>query len=319
MRERLINFIAEQPPPEFNDTMKNTVLILLLAASVAAISAQTPATPAPAKSAAPAKTATTAKPAAKPAATSAKTVAPADKLPAGLTPLKEPKTTLYTMALRYQDEKVGDGAEAAPGKMLKFHYTVWIAGENGVKFDSSHDHPGQPVKDKDGKPVMGEDGKQKTGDPQPMSMVMGQGRPLPGWDMGIEGMKAGGKRRLFIPWQLGFGAKEIPARDATHPAVPAKSDLIVELELVDVADAPQPPQRGAMGPGMHPPAGAPTGVTGAVMPSHPAPGAPGTPVAPGATPPPPAAAAAPSTAAPAAPAPVPAQAAPATPAQPQSK
>ncbi|MGD0940533.1 MAG: FKBP-type peptidyl-prolyl cis-trans isomerase [Terracidiphilus sp.] len=285
--------------------MKKTALLLLMAASAAAVSAQTPANPATA----PQKPATTSKSstAAKPATTSAKTAAPADKLPAGLTALKIPKTTLYSMALRYQDEKVGDGAPAEPGKLLKFHYTLWTTGENGAKFDSSHDHPGQPVKDKDGKPVMGDDGKPKLGDPQPVPAIMGQGRPLPGWDMGVEGMKVGGKRRIFIPWQLGFGAREIPAHDATHPAVPPKTDLIVDLELVDVADAPQQ-QRPAMG-GMHPQMGAPMG-------AHPMPGAPGAPPAPGAT-------SAPHPAAPA-PAAVPAPAAtpapaPAAPAQPQSK
>jgi len=287
--------------------MRNFVLILLLAVATAAASAQTPAKPATT----PAKSATAAKPIAKTATTSAKTAAPADKLPAGLTALAGPKTTLYSMTLRYQDEKAGDGDAAEPGKMLKFHYTIWTAGENGVKLDSSHDHPGQPVKDSDGKPVMGEDGKPKLGEPQPVPVIMGQGRPLPGWDMGVEGMKASGKRRIFIPWQLGFGAHEIPARDATHPAIPAKSDLIVDLELVSVSEPPQPPQRPAMGPGMHPPMGA-----GA---PHPMPGAPGAQATPGATP----AAPTPPTPAPAAPAPAapatPAPPAAAPPAQPQSK
>ncbi len=280
--------------------MRNSVLILLLAATVAAASAQPPAKPATT----PAKSATAAKPAAKTATTNTKMATSAEKLPAGMTPLAGPKATLYSMTLRYQDEKAGDGAEAVPGKMLRFHYTVWTAGENGVKLDSSHDHPGQPLKDNDGKPVMGEDGKPKLGDPQPVPVIMGQGRPLPGWDLGVEGMKAGGKRRVFIPWQLGFGAHEIPARDAAHPAIPGKSDLILDIELVSVSEPPQPPQRPAMGPGMNPPAGAGP---------HPMPGGPGAPAAPAATPAPPAAPA------PAPPAAAPAPAAPAPPAQPQPK
>jgi peptidylprolyl isomerase len=289
--------------------MKNTALIMLMAASAVAVGAQAPAKPAtaPAK---PVTTAPAAKPAVKSTATGAKTAAPADKLPAGLIALKAPKSTLYSVSLRYQDEKVGDGAEAAAGKMAKFHYTLWTAGENGFKFDSSHDHPGQPAKDKDGKPVMGEDGKPKLGDPQPVPMIIGQGRPLPGWDMGAEGMKVGGKRRVFIPWQLGLGAHEIPARDATHPAIPGKSDLILDLELVDVSDAPAPPQRPGMGPGgMRPPMGG-----GA---PRPMPGAPGTPATPAGAPAAPAATPAPAAAP--APAATPAPAAPATPAQPQSK
>jgi peptidylprolyl isomerase len=301
---------------EFDNTMKNSILILLMAASAATVCAQAPATSAtaPAKPATAAKSATAAKPAVKSAAAGAKTAAPADKLPAGVTALKEPKTTLFSVALRYQDEKVGDGAEAEQGKMAKFHYTVWTAGENGIKFDSSHDHPGQPLKDKDGKPVIGEDGKPKLGDPLPVPTIIGQGRPLAGWDMGAEGMKVGGKRRVFIPWQLGLGAHEVPARDATHPAIPAKSDLILDLELVEVADAPQPPQRPGMMPPNHPPMGGPMGA-GA---PHPMPGAAGAPPAPATTATP---VAAPAPAAPtAAPAPVPAPApaAPATPAQPQS-
>lgn len=298
--------------------MKYTALILTLAAITAAASAQTPANPAttPAKPAT-AKAATATKPAVKSAPTHAKPVTPAEKLPAGVAAIKAPVKTLYTISVRYQDEKVGDGAEAEAGKLLKFNYTVWTAGADGLKFDSSYDHPGQPLKDKDGKPVLGEDGKPKLSDPQPMQVTAGQGRPLPGWDMGAEGMKVGGKRRIFIPWQLGFGAHEIPARPGRNPEIPGKSDLIVDLELADVADAPTPPQRPMMGPGMHPPMG-----------GHPMSGAPGAPPAPGAVPAPakpaaPAAAPAPATAPkpapPAAPAAAPAPAAPATPAQPQSK
>jgi peptidylprolyl isomerase len=294
--------------------MRNTVLILLLAASTAAASAQTPAKPATA----PAKSATAAKPAAKSATTGAKTAAPADKLPAGVTALTGPKTNLYTVSLRYQDEKVGDGAAAVAGKMLKYNFTLWTAGENGVKLDSSDDHR-QPALDKDKKPIMDADGKPKLGDPQPAVMIMGLGRPFPGWDQGFTGLKAGGKRRVFIPWQLGLGDREIPSRDATHPAIPAKSDLILDVELVDVTDAPQPPQRPAMAPGMqHPPMGAGP---------HPMPGAAGAPAAPGAAPVPaaapnasPASVVTPAPAAAPAPAPTSAPAAaPATPAQPQSK
>jgi peptidylprolyl isomerase len=292
--------------------MRITVLILLLAASTAAASAQTPAKPATA----PAKSATAAKPVAKSAPASAKTATSADKLPAGVTALTGPKTTLYTVSLRYQDEKVGDGTAAEAGKMLKYNFTLWTAGENGAKLDSSDDHR-QPALDKDKKPIMDADGKPKLGDPQPAMMIMGQGRPFPGWDQGFAGMKKGGKRRVFIPWELGLGDREIPQRDATHPAIPAKSDLILDVELVDVTDAPQPPQRPAMAPGMqHPPMGAGP---------HPMPGAAGAQPAPGAAPVAPAApnaapVATPAPAAtPAAPAPAPAPAAPATPAQPQSK
>jgi peptidylprolyl isomerase len=309
---------------EFEYAMKHTFLILLIAASAAA-SAQTPAQPAAtpaqpaATAAAPAKTAVKPATPAKPAAEPAKTAPTAAKLPFGVPALGIPavktvKKTLYTVALRYQEIKVGDGAPVEAKKLLKFNFTLWAAAD-GHKIDSTDDHPTQLL-DKDRKPVLDAEGKPKMA-PQPALSIMGQGRLLPGWEMGFEGMKAGGKRRVFIPWQLGLGEREMPARDASHSAIPGKSDLIIDLDLVEVADAPPPAQRPGMMPGMRPPMGA-----------HPMPGAPGmppVPVPPGAParPPAPGAPAAPvAPAAPATPAqpPVPAPpAAPATPAQPQSK
>jgi FKBP-type peptidyl-prolyl cis-trans isomerase len=266
--------------------MRNSVLILLLAASTAAASAQTPAKPATA----PAKSATAAKPAAKPAATSAKAKAPAEVLPAGMTALTAPKATIYTVSLRYQDEKVGDGTTAEPGKMLKYNYTLWSAGADGNKLDSTDEHRA-PVLDKDHKPVMDADGKPKQGDPQPAMMVMGQGRPFPGWDQGFAGMKVNGKRRIFIPWQLGLGDREVPKRDEKHPGIPAKSDLILDVELTDVTDAPKPPQRPAMTmPPNHPPMGAagappaPAAAPAAATPAAPSATPAPAPVAPAATP-----------------------------------
>jgi peptidylprolyl isomerase len=312
--------------------MKLTFLVLLMAASSVAASAQTPAQPATAaKPAVPAAAAKPAAPAAagaaKPAAKAAPApltnpnVAPLIKEPAGIPHYKGLQKPLFTLALRYQDVKVGDGAPADPGKLAHFKFTIWLA-ENGQKFDATEDHPGPPLKDKDGKPVLGDDGKPKLGDPMPMAATLGQGRPLPGWDMGAVGMKAGGKRRVFIPWQLGFGNREIPARDATHGAVPAKSDLILDIELVDVTDAPQQPQRPGMGgmPGRPPTPGAPGAPgspvhLGTTQPAAPAPapgaapapkaGAPATPPAPAAPNAAPAPAAAPATPTPAAPAPPP--------------
>jgi peptidylprolyl isomerase len=177
-------------------------------------------------------------------------------------------------SLHYEDYKIGTGALAEPNKLYKVHYTGWLAAD-GHKFDSSYDHPGAPVLDKDGKPVMGEDGKPKKGEPQPMAFPQGMGRLIPGFDQGFEGMKIGGKRRLFIPWQLAYGARGRPGPDAAHPGIPAKADLIFDVELVDVTDMPTPPSRPGMGgmPGGRPmPPGAP-----------PAPGAqtkPGTPATP---------------------------------------
>jgi peptidylprolyl isomerase len=271
--------------------MKRIVLVLFLAASAVAATAQTPAKPA-----APAAT-----------APHAAATASAVKLPPGVPAVRGIVKTAFS--LRYEDYKIGTGAEAEPNKMYKVHYTGWL-GADGHKFDSSYDHPGPPVMDKDGKPVMGDDGKPKHGDPQPMSFPQGMGRLIPGFDQGLSGMKIGGKRRIFIPWQLAYGAKGRPGPDAAHPGIPPKADLIFDVELVDVTDLPTPPTRPGMG-GM--PGGRPMPPGAVPHPGAPAPQAtPATPGSPGAAPAPGSAPATPSApgAAPATP-----QAAPAAPAQ----
>ena len=287
--------------------MKQTALILLLAAGTVAASAQTPAKPAT-----PASTVHH-------AATTASSSAV--KLPPGVPPARGLVKSAFT--LRYQDIKLGTGAVAEPNKMYKVQYTGWLAAD-GHKFDSSYDHPGAPVLDKDGKPVMDADGKPKHGDPQPLAFPQGMGRLIPGFDQGFDGMKVGGKRRLFIPWQLAYGAKGRPGPDAAHPGIPPKADLIFDIELVDVSEPPAPPTRPGM-PGM----GGPGGMPRRPIPTNGAPGTTPNPAAPGApanaapgsapsAPPAPAAtpAAAPATPAPTTPAPA-ATPAPATPTPPQ--
>jgi peptidylprolyl isomerase len=205
--------------------MKKTALMLLLAAISSIAGSQTPATP----------TADTNKPAA---------TAPAANLADAMPMVNGTIETLFTVPLRYQEIKVGTGAAAEPGKVYKVHYTGWRAAD-GVKFDSSYDHPGAPVQDKDGKPVLGDDGKPKMGDPQPMTFPQGLGRLITGFDQGLAGMKVGGKRRIFIPWQLGYGVRSIAAHGPEHPGIPAKSDLIFDVELLDVSDMPTPPAQPA--------------------------------------------------------------------------
>lgn len=255
--------------------MKQTALILLLAGGTIAASAQTPAKPA-----APATTVHH---------TTTAAASTGVKLPPGIPPVKGIVKPAFT--LRYQDIKLGTGAAAEPNKLYKVQYTGWLAAD-GHKFDSSYDHPGQPVLDKDGKPVMDADGKPKHGDPQPLAFPQGMGRLIPGFDQGFEGMKVGGKRRLFIPWQLAYGAKGRPGPDPAHPGIPAKADLIFDIELVDISELPAPPTRpgGMGGPGgmprrPMPPNGAPGAAPSAAPPSAPgavAPAkAPGAPPAPG--------------------------------------
>lgn len=206
--------------------MKQFALILLILASAVAI-AQAPAKPATAAS-----------------HVAAHSPATGVKLPAGVPPVRSIVKTAFS--LRYQDIKIGTGAEAEPNKLYKVNYTGWLAAD-GRKFDSSYDHPRPPVLDKDGKPVMGEDGKPKLGDPQPIAFPQGFGRVIPGFDQGFTGMKIGGKRRLFIPWQLAYGDRGRPGPDPAHPVIPAKADLIFDIELVAVNDIQMPANHPGMG------------------------------------------------------------------------
>jgi peptidylprolyl isomerase len=256
--------------------MKQSALILFLAASIVAANAQAPAKPAA--------------PAAKPATTAAApATTTAAKLPLGvpapgIPPVKTLKKTAFS--LQYQEIKVGDGPVAEPNKLYKVHYTGWLGAngrpDDGRKFDSSYDRPGPPMKDKENKPVIGDDGKPKLEPPQPMPFPQGFGRVIPGFDQGFEGMKIGGKRRIFIPWQLAYGAKGRPGPDAAHPGIPEKANLIFDVELVEVNDLPMPANHPPMG-GMRPMPG------GRPMPGAPGtPAQPGTPSAPGTAPTPPA-------------------------------
>ncbi len=116
-----------------------------------------------------------------------------------------------TYSLAYVDTVIGTGPLAQPGKFYTVHYTGYLA--DGTKFDSSFDHPGG----------------------EPLTFPHGQHRVIPGWDTGFEGMHVGGKRRLFIPYQLGYGEAGRP------PVIPAKSELIFDVEFIAQGDeAPKP-------------------------------------------------------------------------------
>lgn len=138
---------------------------------------------------------------------------------------------------RYEDIKIGTGAVAEPLKIYHVTYTGYLA-STGQKFDSSFEHRAPLMKD--GKAVTDADGKPVLADPQPIAFPQGLGRLIPGFDQGFVGMRIGGKRRIFIPWQLAYGTRDMPAREG-HPGIPPKSDLIFDVELVDVTDLPAPP------------------------------------------------------------------------------
>lgn len=113
-------------------------------------------------------------------------------------------------ALRYIDIKLGDGKPAEPGKFYTVHYTGWLA--DGKKFDSSRDHN------------------------EPITFQQGKHRVIVGWDTGFEGMRAGGQRRLFIPYQLAYG-------ENGRGPIPPKSELIFDIELLNVQDTPPAPSK----------------------------------------------------------------------------
>lgn len=250
--------------------MNRIALVFVLSALTAAAGAQTAPKAAATGATAPkssSATASTAKP-----STTAAAPEPWIKLPPGVPrvvhgPVKAP------FALHYEDVKVGTGAVGEAGKLWHIKYTGWRAAD-GVKFDSWDDHQ-RPVIGKDGKPELGPDGKPKMGDPEPMAFPQGVGRVIPGFDYGLEGMKIGGKRRLFIPWELAYGTRAMPDRP-DHPGIPAKSDLIFDVELVDMTDMPQPMGRPGM-PGMHPGPGGMPPHPGASTQPNAAPSAPGAP------------------------------------------
>jgi peptidylprolyl isomerase len=221
------------------------------------------------------------------------------------------------LVIHYEDIVVGAGPVGEPGKIWHVKYTGWRAAD-GVEFDSWDQHP-QPVRGPDGRPVMGPDGKPKL-EPQPAPLVQGYGAMIPGFDNGLTGMKVGGQRRLFIPWQLAYEMRPRPdqpgqAGQPGHPGIPPKSDLIFDVELVEVTDIPASPQAGIPAP--QPGTGGQFRSTPVPHPVSPAPAP--QPVAPAPAPAAPAQTPAPAAAKPAAAPTAPAQpAAPATPAQPST-
>ena len=243
--------------------MKQSILILFVFPVLTAGLAQTGAKPAAPRANA------------KPAASSS--TAAGIKLPPGIPPGHGVVKTAFS--LRYQDLRIGTGPVAEPYKLYKVHYTGWLAAD-GHKFDSSYDHPA-PVLDKDGKPELDADGKPKKGEPRPLPFPQGFGKLIPGFDQGLTGMKIGGKRRLFIPWQLAYGVRGRPG------AIPEKADLIFDIELVDQSEleTQMPMGHPGMGQPIHTPAGGANPTNHATPPRTGAPANPGVPP-PAGTPPP---------------------------------
>ena len=136
-----------------------------------------------------------------------------------------------TFSLDFVDIRVGTGPLAQPHKWYTVHYTGYLP--DGTKFDSSVDR-GEPI-----------------------SFPYGAHRVIEGWDTGFDGMHVGGKRRLYVPYQLGYG-------ENGHGPIPARSWLIFDLELIAQSDAQPAPAKPPT-----PPAG-PNGAAGAPAPKSPA-------------------------------------------------
>lgn len=105
--------------------------------------------------------------------------------------------------LQKDDLQVGTGEEATRGKRVEVHYTGTLT--SGSKFDSSLDR-----------------GK-------PFGFKLGAGQVIRGWEEGVEGMKVGGKRKLTIPPEMGYGASGYP------PVIPPNATLVFEIELLGVS------------------------------------------------------------------------------------
>lgn len=233
--------------------MKTTTSLFLLALGTATVAAQTASKP-PVKHTPPATAAHTVAVAPKPAGGECVTVfTVSPKLPAlpasapcpkalyiltqhtpisadYLSPLLGPKVREEldfkntTVTLAYVDTQAGTGPLVEQGKRLKVKYTGWTP--DGNKFDSSEDRPGK----------------------EPLSVDYGMHSVIQGWDTGLEGMHVGGKRRLFIPFQLGYG-------DKGAGMIPPRSNLVFDVEVVSQGEIPPPePPPSAAKPATPPPA-----------------------------------------------------------------
>jgi len=134
---------------------------------------------------------------AKPAAPPSPTSSTAPEAPVKMT---DTKTT--PSGLAYVDMKEGTGVSPKTGQNVTVHYTGKLA--DGSKFDSSIDRG------------------------QPFSFKIGTGQVIKGWDEGVATMKVGGKRRLIIPPQLGYGPRGF------SNVIPPNAVLHFDVELLDV-------------------------------------------------------------------------------------
>ncbi|WP_337880109.1 FKBP-type peptidyl-prolyl cis-trans isomerase [Rheinheimera sp.] len=106
-----------------------------------------------------------------------------------------------TAELKIDDLQLGDGKAAKRGSLITAHYRGWL--EDGTEFDSSWRHG------------------------EAFEVVLSNNRVIQGWVQGLQGMKAGGKRRLWVPAALAYGERQVGS-------IPPHANLMFEIELLDV-------------------------------------------------------------------------------------
>lgn len=118
-------------------------------------------------------------------------------------PEEQPEPVTSESGLQYLDLEDGMGPAVRKGDVVEVHYVGWLPGTDKA-FDSSHAR-GRPFRFK-----------------------VGRGEVIEGWDEGVVGMQVGGKRRLLVPPELGYGKR------GAGEAVPPDATLLFEVELVGI-------------------------------------------------------------------------------------